>query len=87
MKKDSSSTSNTSSNKNSPNVNFTVKTDEQGEYYTRWWVFYSRSSYFDFSLVEFHEYAYGRGIDLTVEPKPLTTNLVAFDELKNDGRG
>ena len=71
--------------KSSPNVNFTVKTDERGEYYTRWRVFYSRASYFDFSLAEFHEYAYGQGIDLTVAPKPLTTKLVAFDELNEDG--
>ena len=74
-----------------PMVTFTVKTDERGEYYKRWWVFYRLSSYFDFSYVGFHEYAYGQGVFLTAEPKPydpaIIDNLEQFEEKKDDGSG
>ena len=74
-----------------PTVTFTVKTDEQGEYYKRWWVFYRLSSYFDFSYVGFHEYAYGQGVFLNVEPKPydsaIIDNLATFEERNDDENG
>lgn len=65
--------------KSAPTVNFTVKTDEKGEFYKRWWTYHSYSSYYDFSSVTFHEYAYGQGIDLKLSPVNATS-LVQKDE-------
>ncbi len=66
--------------KSSPTVNFTIKTDENGEYYKRWWTYHSWSSYFDFSSVTFHEYSYGHGVNLSLVTPVNATSLVQKDE-------
>ena len=69
--------------KSSPQVQFTIKTDSNGEYCERWWTYHSYSSYFDFSQVSFHEFVYGQGVELNV--KPNGTNLETTEELSEDG--
>ena len=67
--------------KSSPTVNFTVKTDENGEYFKRWWTYHSYSSYFDFSSVTFHEYVYGQGVDLVIKPVNTVDTVLSDQEI------
>ena len=72
--------------KSSPTVNFTVKTDENGEFYKRWWTYHSYSSYYDFSSVTFHEYVYGNGVNLNLTTPLNNTSLVQKDEKVSTGK-